>query len=119
MRRTHYGCAGQQAVRKSLAYCQRLRRAGCGDELGVFCNQLNLIPDPLEYSDMALAHLTRIQAALADTIGNIDRKEERHSKLFRPYLDPDFFILLMQREETFHLDRKSTRLNSSHANISY
>src|SRR3712207_8257338 len=56
----------------------------------------------------------------------IDWVEDLNDPILRDYLDPEHFAELMSEKgitpETtvvFYGDRKSTRLNSSHANISY
>ena len=76
MRRRHHSGTAHQAVGKRLRNELRLRSALLGKELGVLCNQLNLISYFSKFNQLGTSHLTAVKTALANGARDVVGEEE-------------------------------------------
>ena len=65
----------------------------------VLRDQLRVVPDALEFDDLAAQHHAAVHALLADAAAQVGREQVGHAELLGRDLDPDLFVFLPDGEQ--------------------
>src|SRR5438477_4290450 len=100
MRLARHRHGGKKAVTGRFANCARQRGASGGEKLGVPGDELYQAAKPMKLHDIRTQHGASKRLAIADAMGPIGLQEKGTVELLRLDLQPDFFFLAVQVEES-------------------
>ena len=105
LRQARHCRAREQAGRERRRHRAAFGRAGARGVLGVARDHLHHVVDAAELDYLRPGHQPAEQGRFADAGGELGRQEEGLVEVFRLQLDPDLFVLLVQREQALGLLR--------------